>query len=128
MTVFGAVLTAQGIVRARRQQAFDAQDDRETTTDDGDDVTSDDGSFGPKDSPRNLLVIAGLVVLYALTFIPLGYVVATFVFLMAGTMYFAPNKLRRNVTFALVFSLGVYLAFTRVLGIVLPQGLLEGVL
>lgn len=131
LLIFGVVLTVQGILKMRAMTAPAAPDVAAapavppSAAQDEQVPPADDGETALKDSPRNLLVLGGLLLAYALTFIPLGYIVATFIFLFAGTMYFSPDKWRRNTLFAVLFSVGVYLLFTEVLGIPMPKGILE---
>jgi putative tricarboxylic transport membrane protein len=87
-------------------------------------TSDEDGSADSPPSRRRLLVTFGLLTGYALVFIPLGYIVSTFAFLTALTTYTEPAKWRRNVLFAAVFSVVVYLLFTRGLQVQLPPGLL----
>lgn len=73
---------------------------------------------------RRLVVYFGLFTVYILVFIPLGYVVSTFAFLVALTTYSEPARWRRNTLFAACFAVLVYLLFTRGLQVQLPLGLL----
>ena len=131
LIIAGVVLTIQGILKMRPGAA--AAPGAVASAPEAPAAGSEEGAAPPvkvdetasKDSPRNLLVLGSLLLVYALTFIPLGYMVATVIFLFAGTMYFSPNKWRRNATFAVLFSVCVYFAFTEVFGIALPKGILE---
>lgn len=76
---------------------------------------------GPQDSVR-LAVVSGLLLAYILVFIPLGYVTATFLFLLATTMYLDREHPIRNLLFALGFSIIVRLVFSELLTVVLPTG------
>jgi putative tricarboxylic transport membrane protein len=73
---------------------------------------------------QRLIVTFGLLTGYVLVFIPLGYVVSTFAFLVALTTYTEPRKVLRNSLFAAAFAVVVYLVFTRGLQVQLPPGLL----
>lgn len=75
----------------------------------------------PPQSPVRFAVIVGLLVAYILLFLPLGYVLSTFLFILGVTMYLDRGHPVRNVIYALVFSLVVYLVFTGLLGVALPQ-------
>ena len=57
---------------------------------------------------------------YIIAFIPLGYLLATFLFLVAMTTYVDRKKLLRNCIFAAVFSPAVYALFTYGLQVQLP--------
>lgn len=77
-----------------------------------------------KRSVGRLLAVFAMFTGYILVFIPLGYIVATFLFLVALTTYLDRRKWLRNVVFASVFSVGVYFAFFDGLQVQLPAGLL----
>lgn len=76
---------------------------------------------GRQDSVR-LAVVSGLLLAYILLFVPLGYVTATFLFLLATTMYLDREHPVRNLLFALLFPIVVRLVFTELLSVVLPAG------
>jgi putative tricarboxylic transport membrane protein len=72
------------------------------------------------------LVIAAVVVwtfLFFLVFEPLGFVVATSLYLVVLTAYFNPGKWVTNVLSSVLFCVGSYWMF-KVLGVSLPQGVL----
>ena len=62
--------------------------------------------------------------LYFLVFEPLGYVIATGLYLVALMSYFNRGKWVTNVSTAVLFSLGSYLMFTKLLGVNLAPGIL----
>lgn len=73
------------------------------------------------------LVIAAIVagtLVYFFLFTSLGYALATATYLFALMVLFNPAKTTANALTALGFSLGTYLAFTRLFGAQLPAGLL----
>jgi putative tricarboxylic transport membrane protein len=73
------------------------------------------------------VVVAGVAVwtfLYFLVFETLGYVLATTLYLLPLMMYFNKSKPVTNVLTAVLFSLGSYLMFTKVLGVNLAPGIL----
>lgn len=76
----------------------------------------------PPQSPVRFAVIVGLLLAYILLFLPLGYVLSTFLFILSMTMYLDRGHPVRNVIYALVFSLVVYFVFTELLGVTLPHG------
>ena len=84
----------------------------------------------PKGDPGNrqtYAVVAGASVwtfLYFLVFEPLGYVIATTIFLLALFSYFHKGKWLQNVLTAVLFSLGSYLMFVKALGVNLAPGIL----
>jgi putative tricarboxylic transport membrane protein len=69
-----------------------------------------------------LLVVAGLIA-YAYLLEPLGYVVATTVFVPAVARVLGSRSPARDVVIGLALGLGVYVAFTQYLGVPLPAGL-----
>ncbi len=67
----------------------------------------------PAQSPARFAVVAGLLLGYILLFLPLGYVVSTFLFLFGTTMYLDRGRPVRNVVYSLLFAL---ILFDRELG------------
>ncbi len=61
---------------------------------------------------------------YLLAFIPLGFLLATTLFLFGMTTLYAPHRWLRNAIFAIAFSAILYFAFKNGLGVFLPPGLL----
>lgn len=76
----------------------------------------------PAQSPARFAVVAGLLLVYIVVFLPLGYMISTFLFLLGTTMYLDRAHPVRNVVYALAFSLIVYFVFTELLEVVLPAG------
>jgi putative tricarboxylic transport membrane protein len=133
----GLALTVKGLLAGRRETAQVAvgPDDPPppspvgvTEEDAEQDVPALEDIPEPIESPRHFLVVAGLLVAYLVAFEPLGFLVATILFLGAGTTYLQPRRLVRNVVYALVLPVAVYLLFDVVLGIVLPPGILDWLL
>jgi putative tricarboxylic transport membrane protein len=73
---------------------------------------------------RGLLVVLASLVVYALIFIPVGFLLSTTLFLGGITTYADPRRWLRNWVFAAALAISVYLLFTRVLAVVLPAGVL----
>lgn len=69
-----------------------------------------------------MVVVATLAYFFVFNF--LGYAISTAFYLSGLMFYFNPGKTRANVLTAIIFSLGTYLAFTKVFGAQLPAGLL----
>ena len=67
----------------------------------------------PAQSPARFAVVAGLLLGYILLFLPLGYVVSTFLFLFGTTMYLDRGRPVRNFVYSLLFAL---ILFDRELG------------
>ncbi len=71
-------------------------------------------------------VIAGVVVvtgIYFALFEPLGYAVATSLFLLVTTAYFNKGKWLTNVLTSVLYSFASYYMFTTLLGVNLPRGI-----
>lgn len=73
------------------------------------------------------LAIAGLVG-YCFLVAPLGYIISTFLFILAITWVAGSRRWIQNLIVAVLFPTIVYFGFTELLGVRLPAGLLEGVL
>jgi putative tricarboxylic transport membrane protein len=69
---------------------------------------------------RQVVVSFAIFAAYIVAFIPLGYLLSTFLFLVAMTTYVDRKKLLRNCIFAAVFSPAVYALFTYALQVQLP--------
>jgi len=82
--------------------------------------------MGPEDH-RHLLVIAGVVAwtaIYFALFEPVGFLLATPVALLGLMAYFNRNKWLANVSTSVLFPVGTYFLFSKVLGVNLAKGLL----
>lgn len=66
--------------------------------------------------------VAGLLLVYAVLLVPVGYVLSTIVFLLVLTFYFHRAAPVTNVAVSVLFPILTYLAFTRLLGVSLPAG------
>ena len=80
----------------------------------------------PEDN-RHLLVIAGVVAwiaFYFALFEPVGFLLATPVSLLGLMVYFNRNKWVANVLTSVLFPVGIYFLFSKVLGVNLAKGLL----
>jgi putative tricarboxylic transport membrane protein len=69
---------------------------------------------------RQVLVTFAILAAYIVAFIPLGYLLSTFLFLVAMSTYVDRTKPLRNCIFAAVFSPVVYALFTYGLKVQLP--------
>jgi putative tricarboxylic transport membrane protein len=83
-------------------------------------------SAGPATLHRPLAVAAvlGWMLLFYILFERLGFVIACAGFLMGLTTFFNRGRWLTNILVSLGFPLGVYIAFTKILGITLPTGFL----
>ena len=70
---------------------------------------------------RQVLVSFVMFAAYIVAFIPLGYLLSTFLFLAAMTTYVDRKRLLRNCIFAAVFPPAVYVLFTYGLQVPLPS-------
>jgi putative tricarboxylic transport membrane protein len=71
-----------------------------------------------------VMLLAGLLVAYALSLAWLGYPLATFLFMIIAARMMGERSLAWSLPIAGGFSVGIYLVFTRLLMIPLPPGLL----
>lgn len=87
---------------------------------------ADQADRAPEDN-RHLLVIAGVVAwiaFYFALFEPVGFLLATPVSLLGLMVYFNRNKWVANVLTSVLFPVGIYFLFSKVLGVNLAKGLL----
>jgi len=70
------------------------------------------------------VAVSGLLILYALLVVPLGYMIATALLFWAAARVLGSRQLVRDIVVAVVLAVIVYLAFTQFLDISLPQGVL----
>jgi len=77
---------------------------------------------------RHYLVIAAVTVwtgLYYAVFEHIGFIIDTMIFLLGLTAYFNRGKWVANTLVAVLFSVGAYVLFVKVLGVTLAQGVLN---
>ncbi len=82
----------------------------------------------PAESRRHLWLIGGVTAwtaLYFGLFDRAGYLVATVVYLLAMTAVFNPGKWVANVLTTVLWAVGSYVLFVKILGVSLPAGLLS---
>jgi putative tricarboxylic transport membrane protein len=99
-----------------QQRTEQQRTEREAEADD--DIASASGLAGL--NQRQVVVSFAIFAAYIVAFIPLGYLLSTFLFLVAMTTYVDHKKLLRNCIFAAVFSPAVYALFTYGLQVQLP--------
>jgi putative tricarboxylic transport membrane protein len=75
--------------------------------------------------PGVLLGMLAWTVVYYFAFEPVGYLVATVVFLLGLLTMFHPKKPFTNLAVALGFTAVIYAIFTQLLHVPMPQGILE---
>lgn len=80
----------------------------------------------------SFLYVILLSVAYAALLNPLGFIPTTVLFLLCMVIYFDPSemkvRLRNAALYAVLFSVFLYLFFARLLGVLLPGGVLHGLL
>ena len=113
MFLGGIALAASALIRRKPAEAVPAGAER---------------SPSAKEVNRRLVVIFGLLTVYVLLFIPLGYLLSTFAFVLGLSMFLARRRLLVDVVFAAAFPIAVYALFTYGLRVQLPPGVLNGIL
>ncbi len=81
----------------------------------------------PPGDRRHLMVVGAVVAgtaVYLAVFTLLGYVIATSIYLLALMAYFHSGKWTANILTSVLFCIGSYLMFTKLLGVSLPRGVL----
>jgi putative tricarboxylic transport membrane protein len=73
-------------------------------------------------SYKRAMLLALLSLLYILTFRPLGYLIATPLYILAGLWLLEQRNWLLNLTVAIVFTATFYLIFARLLSVWLPVG------
>ena len=82
----------------------------------------------PRESLHHLWLIGGVTlwtVLYFSVFDAVGYLVSTSVYLLVMTGVFNRGKWIANVLTSILFTIGSYVLFVKILGVVLPRGILS---
>lgn len=73
--------------------------------------------------PGTVLLFTGLVVAYAVALVPLGFILASFGFLVLGTKLLYRSGWTRCILLALVSLVLIYVIFRLVFQVVLPEGI-----
>lgn len=81
-----------------------------------------DDEAGHPSSFRRAALVALASVLYALAFRPLGYLIATPIYIVALLWILRQRSLPRNLAVAVLFTAVFYLTFAKGLGVWLPVG------
>lgn len=85
------------------------------------------GHVRPSGGERHILVVSTIAVItgiYFVLFVPLGYLLATTIYLLGLTAYFNRGKWLANGLTSVLYCVFSYLIFTKVLGVSLPAGVL----
>lgn len=76
---------------------------------------------------RNLVLCVITLLIYSLIFEPLGFVIATTLMCFAIGLLFAGNPIK-SLVFSVVISIALYALFDMALDVILPLGLLSGIM
>jgi putative tricarboxylic transport membrane protein len=76
--------------------------------------STDDEDSGASSAYTKFLILVGLLVAYTLLLEPLGYVISTFLFLLAAIQTMERGHLLKSAVIAAAFSGGVYLLYVKV--------------
>ena len=118
MLAGGAALLAAPSARVRSARGYPSGLQPSPDHEDGQDE-------GPPFGWSTALMVWGTLVVYSLFLPHLGYVPATVLFLAAASLLAGERSVVRLVVFSVSTAVGVFLLFTRLLGISLPPGLLS---
>ena len=77
---------------------------------------------------KTLIIVATAIVLHVILLDIAGYIVAATVCFWGVAYGFGSRKPAKDFAISLIFSVAVYIAFTKGLNINLPSGLFEGIL
>ncbi len=89
--------------------------------------TPPEATSQPFGDRRHLMVVGAVVActaVYLAVFTLLGYVIATSIYLVVLMAFFHPGKWTANILTSVLFCIGSYLMFTKLLGVSLPPGVL----
>lgn len=78
--------------------------------------------------PRAVVAFTLLIVLYMFALGPLGFVVSSFLFLVAGMWVLGSRRLVHNVVVSALSLAAIYVVFQTAFSVVLPAGVLRGLL
>ncbi len=76
---------------------------------------------------RNLVLCVSALLIYSLIFEPLGFVIATTLMCFAVGLLFAGNPIK-SLIFSVVISIALYVLFDIALDVILPLGILSGIM
>jgi putative tricarboxylic transport membrane protein len=85
-------------------------------------------SFGRRLMPRVVIAFTLLIVLYMFSLEPLGFIISSFLFLVAGMWALGSRRLGYNALISAVSLAAIYVTFQTAFSVVLPDGVLKGVL
>ena len=76
---------------------------------------------------RNLVLCVSALLIYSLIFEPLGFIIATTLMCFAVGLLFAGNPVK-SIIFSVVISIALYVLFDMALDVILPLGILSGIM
>ena len=115
LVILGFVLTATGLKKSKHYQHTEEKE----------------CPFWKNDGTVSMLETLGLIALYIFALKPVGFIIATVVYLVAQMYVLAPKekRIRRNmvlfVIISLITSVVIYFIFTKVFYLMLPAGILR---
>jgi len=84
--------------------------------------------FGHVLLPRVIIAFTLLIVLYMFALEPLGFVASSFAFLAAGMWVLGSRRIVYNLAISAICLAAIYVIFQTAFSVVLPAGVLKGVL
>lgn len=74
--------------------------------------------------PRTVTVFSLIILAYSLALETLGFIIASFAFLLVSIWFLEGGRFKRALLFSILSILGVYIVFRLVFQVVLPEGLI----
>lgn len=74
--------------------------------------------------PATVVVFCGLILVYSLVLNTLGFILSSFLFLLAATTFLQGGRFKRALGLSLLSIICVYVVFRLVFQVVLPEGLI----
>jgi putative tricarboxylic transport membrane protein len=75
--------------------------------------------------PKTVWGVIAWTVVFLFIFEPLGYIVATAIYMLPLMVYFNPQKWWANGIISVLFPIGMYMLFSKYLGVILPRGVIN---
>jgi putative tricarboxylic transport membrane protein len=85
-------------------------------------------AFGHALLPRVIVLFTLLIVLYMFALEPLGFVVSSFLFLAAGMWVLGSHRVVYNLVISAICLAAIYVIFQTAFSVVLPAGVLKGLM
>ena len=91
-------------------------------------VQDNSKAAGKKDNVKYVAVAFGLLIIYMLLFLPLGFRISSSIYMIAQMCFLAEKRTRRNITMYIVISITIAFLvnyiFVKFLNLMLPTGIL----